>query len=251
MSANKFRFLSGNALKIIAAIAMLIDHLGYLFFPKNMALRAIGRLAFPIFAYFIAEGCRYTKNKVRHFLQISILALICQIVYYFFASDTTLFVLVSFSLAELAIFALQYFKKTCFEKDTKLWKKLLSALPFIAIVVGVAVLCNYATMDYGFWGFMLPVIVSLCDFKDVNVSENFQKQVDNPFTKFLLFTIGLLLLYYFLSPHLPKVYSLLTLPLIALYSGEKGKAKLKYFFYLFYPLHLVLLEGLYMLLYFL
>lgn len=230
---------------------MLIDHIGYLFFPRNMVFRAIGRLAFPIFAFFIAEGCKYTKNKVRHFLQISVLALICQIVYYFFAGDTTLFVLVSFSFAELAIFALQYFKRTCFDEKAKLFKKLLSALPFATIVFGVAVLTKYAEMDYGFWGFMLPIFVSLCDFKSVNVSADFRKKTDNALVRFLLFAIGLFLLYYFSYAFLPKEYSLLTLPLIALYSGEKGKANLKYFFYLFYPLHLVLLEGVYILLYFL
>ena len=44
-----FCFLSGNMLKIIAAISMLIDHIGYMFFPDVIIFRIIGRLAFPIF----------------------------------------------------------------------------------------------------------------------------------------------------------------------------------------------------------
>ena len=57
--------LSGNALKIIGAITMLIDHMGVVLFPGIAILRIIGRISFPIFAFMIAEGCRYTKNKLK------------------------------------------------------------------------------------------------------------------------------------------------------------------------------------------
>ena len=46
----KFKILSGNALKIVASIIMLVDHIGNVLFPKIICLRIIGRLAFPIFA---------------------------------------------------------------------------------------------------------------------------------------------------------------------------------------------------------
>ncbi|MBO7736222.1 MAG: hypothetical protein J6S22_00120, partial [Clostridia bacterium] len=65
---NKLRFLSGNSIKILAAIAMVVDHVGLLFFPFNPIFRMIGRLAFPLFAYMIAEGCKYTKNKWKYLL---------------------------------------------------------------------------------------------------------------------------------------------------------------------------------------
>ena len=55
--------LTNNQLKIIAMISMLIDHIGLQMFPDLLIFRIIGRLAFPIFAYMIAEGCFYTKNK--------------------------------------------------------------------------------------------------------------------------------------------------------------------------------------------
>jgi len=44
---------------------MTVDHLGFILFPSLIILRIIGRIAFPIFAYMIAEGCRYTKNEKR------------------------------------------------------------------------------------------------------------------------------------------------------------------------------------------
>ena len=53
--SKHFPTLSGNALKIIAAISMVIDHTGMLIFPGEDIFRIIGRLAFPIFAFFIAE----------------------------------------------------------------------------------------------------------------------------------------------------------------------------------------------------
>ena len=60
--------LSGNMLKIIAAVSMFIDHMGAVLFPGVMIFRILGRIAFPIFAFMIAEGCRYTKNRIKYFL---------------------------------------------------------------------------------------------------------------------------------------------------------------------------------------
>ena len=61
MSISK-RPLSGNALKILAAIFMTLDHMGLMLFPHIPLLRILGRLALPIFAFMIAEGCKYTRD---------------------------------------------------------------------------------------------------------------------------------------------------------------------------------------------
>ena len=66
----KFAVLSGNTLKILAAIFMLIDHAGLMLFDDNEIMRIIGRLAYPIFAFMIAEGCKYTKNKIKYFATV-------------------------------------------------------------------------------------------------------------------------------------------------------------------------------------
>ena len=50
--------LTNNQLKILAMIAMFMDHFGKQICPDVMILQVLGRLAFPIFAYMIAEGCR-------------------------------------------------------------------------------------------------------------------------------------------------------------------------------------------------
>ena len=85
MTKPNLRFLSGNTLKILACIAMVIDHVGVLFFPSNMLYRKIGRLALPLFAFLLAEGCKYTRNKKKHFFLLAFFAGVCQCVYDVFA----------------------------------------------------------------------------------------------------------------------------------------------------------------------
>ena len=77
-----FQGLTGNQLKLLALIAMTCDHVGYQLLPQYEFLRTIGRLAFPIFAYMIAEGAKYTKNRLRYFLQMFGCGLLCSIVYF-------------------------------------------------------------------------------------------------------------------------------------------------------------------------
>lgn len=73
-----------DVLKIIAMATMLIDHVGYMFFPGDMMFRTIGRLAFPIFAYQIAVGYSKTSNLKKYVERLLIFALITQIPYSFF-----------------------------------------------------------------------------------------------------------------------------------------------------------------------
>lgn len=73
--------MSRNALKVLACVAMLVDHLGILLFPEIRILRYIGRLALPIFAFFLGEGCRYTRSRSRYFFNLFSLGLLCQGVY--------------------------------------------------------------------------------------------------------------------------------------------------------------------------
>lgn len=65
--------LSGNALKIIACVSMLVDHIGMILFPDVVALRIVGRLAIPLFAFTFAEGCYYSHKRSARFALILIL----------------------------------------------------------------------------------------------------------------------------------------------------------------------------------
>ena len=100
---NKLRFLNSNALKFLAGFFMVIDHIGFLFFPTQELWRIIGRLSMPLFAFALAEGCRYTRNKTKHFILLFSLAVICQTVYYIFDGSLYMNILVTFSLARAGI----------------------------------------------------------------------------------------------------------------------------------------------------
>ena len=63
-SLKKIQILNGTALKSIAALIMVIDHIGYMFFPKVIWIRKVGRLSFPIFAFCVAEGFFYLPLSV-------------------------------------------------------------------------------------------------------------------------------------------------------------------------------------------
>ena len=71
--------LNNNQLKIIALISMVLDHVGLALFPKIELFRILGRLALPIYAYMIAEGCAHTKNRKRYLGMILGMGLIFQI----------------------------------------------------------------------------------------------------------------------------------------------------------------------------
>ena len=220
------KFLSGNALKILAAIFMTCDHICVILFPRVQILRIIGRLAMPIYAFMIAEGCKYTRNKKKYFGMVFGLGAVCQIVYYFFDHSLYFSILITFSLSILMIYALQYWKQK---------KTALSGLVFTASVAAVYFLNQKYTIDYGFWGCMLPVFAALPHGTDP----------DNLNTNLVSLGIGLIFLNFSLD--LFPFYSLLALPLLYAYNGKRGKLNLKYFFYIFYPTHLVLLEGIAML----
>ena len=213
---KKLQFLTGNQLKMIAAASMLLDHFGLLFFPYEMGFRIAGRLAFPIFAFMIAEGCRYTRSRWRYWGMIASLAAICQAVYYFAAGDTYLSVLVTFSLAIPVVFALREWQQN------RSWGL---ALLVAALVAAVWQLNRRLDIDYGFWGCMLPVWVAA--FPQAH-------------------TVGLLTGLIFLNADIGGLqwYSLLAVPLLLCYDGTVGKRRMKYFFYIFYPAHLVILQGL-------
>lgn len=213
--------LTNNQLKIIAMISMLLDHVGVILFPQVRWLRIAGRLAYPIFAYMIAEGCNHTKNRTRYFLQIGGLAAVCQLVYYIADGSLYQSILVTFSLSILCIYAIDNFQKH---------KGILSGALAMIVFGVVTYTCRVLPrkiagfdVDYGFLGVMLPVVVYL---------------VPNKIGK--LCAAGVLLVA-MCSSYLNDIrwFALLALPLLLLYNEKRGKARLKYLFYIFYPTHLV------------
>ncbi|MEL7228229.1 MAG: TraX family protein, partial [Cyanobacteria bacterium J06576_12] len=73
--------LTGYHLKLIAALTMLMDHVGYVFYPDVEVLRVIGRVSFPVFVWLLVQGEAHTKNVWRYGARLGMLALVSQPVY--------------------------------------------------------------------------------------------------------------------------------------------------------------------------
>ncbi len=232
--------ISGNILKVLAAIFMLIDHIGVILFPNVEILRIIGRLSFPIFAFMIAEGCHYTKNKARYFLTIFILGALCQIVYYLFDRQLEMSILITFSLSILIVYALQFMKESLFSNASGYVQKCFSVIIFVLTLGAVYCLNIFVSIDYGFWGCVSPLFASFLRSPSEK-KLNFWKIVDKNIIHLFLFSICLVILSFSLGGI--QFYSLISILLLALYSGKRGRIRIKYFFYIFYPLHLAVLQG--------
>ncbi len=233
---KRLNFLSNNVLKIIAAIAMVFDHVGVLIFPKIAIFRIIGRIAFPIFAYMFAEGCFYTKNKLKHFLILFIFALVVQIGYYI-AMQSLSFSIFGIFLISLALIRL--FDLSLKIKDDKKYLSYLIYVVLIILIIGLYFLNLYLPYfkdNYGFFGMIIPFVIYVA-----------KKIYDEKF--FLLIVLTTLLGFrLIIEPRIYAEYSFLALIFLLFYNGERGKLKLKYFFYIFYPLHLIIIYLIYYLL---
>ena len=237
--------LSGNTLKCIAALSMLLDHAGVLLFPEMNIFRILGRLAFPVFAFMIAEGCHYTRSRLRYFLSVFLLGAVCQVVYYLFEHSLYMNILLTFSVSILLIYAVQNALAAAHRKA--------SALPLLVIipaVFAVYLLNRYVTLDYGFFGCLAPAFPALLRLprteadsagSAIPAAQRFLLAADRLPVRVLLLGIGLIPLIFTLD--LPQPWSFCALPLLMLYSGKRGNRNMKWFFYIFYPLHLALLEG--------
>lgn len=216
--------LTNNALKIVAMLTMLVDHIGVYLYPNCEILRIIGRLAFPIFAYMIAEGCRYTKNRGEYLGMIAALGVVCQIVFFVAMGSLYQGILITFSMSILCIYAIDHFAKKRNATSCILMIFVIFEVFFLAAVLpGLETLGDY-DVDYGLVGILLPIVVYYM-----------------PGKIYKLAAVAGLLLSMGLQDGGIYWYALLSLPLLALYNGERGKYKLKYLFYIFYPLHLVVL----------
>ena len=238
MNLTKRNFLTGNQLKILAALLMVIDHVGVMLYPEIEIYGIIGRLSFPIFAFMIAEGCVYTKKKRQYFLDIFLLGILCQIVFYWVEKSTDLGILITFSFSVLLCYLLEYTKKTLVSKDNGILSKIFFTAIFVLAVYVTYLFNQKFYVDYGFLGCVLPLFA--CVFRKVTINgKTYFDTLDYYFVHVVLFGIGVYLLA--LESGGIQMYSLLALPLLFLYSGKRGKWRLKLFFYIFYPVHFAVL----------
>ncbi len=224
VSNDKYGIINGNQLKILACLLMLCDHIGLILFNDNLIARSIGRMAFPIFAFLLVEGMRHTSDMKRYMLRLLVFAVISEIPY-----DLAVFGNV-FYLGHQNIFftlTLGLFVIYCFE-DALLHKW---AYGIMAAALVVAFVCCF---DYQMAGIL--IIFSFYVLSPHRAGCNLQERVK---INVELSVVTVLIDVLFIGTR--QLFSLFALLPINLYNGERGKLKLKYVFYLFYPLHLMVL----------
>lgn len=219
-----FPGLTGNQLKLLAMITMTIDHIGFILFPQHIIFRIIGRLSMPIYAFFIAEGCRYTRNRPKYLLTILAVAAVCQVVAYITTGTLYMCILVTFSLSICLIYLVDNFLR----KPT-VWAVLAGLAGFFAARFICQTLPDLLSgtdfaVDYGYAGVLIPVCTYLGTTK---------------WQKLGWTAVGLLCLC--LSSGGIQWYSLASLLLLALYNEKRGKYSMKYLFYVYYPAHTAIL----------
>ena len=227
----KKKILPQEGLKLIACITMLIDHFGHAIVPNlpvpymvelYYACRILGRLAFPIYCFLLVEGMHHTRNPRKYILRLGIGILLAELPFdiLFEGGFTWAYQSVMVTLTLGAIMLL------CMRKTEKKGVKLLLVIPF-------AVLAELAKCDYGGWGIVIIAVFGLFDGAGLQ-------------------TLALLLVNgYMESARVPilgipvsvQLFAVLAMVPIALYSGRKlsHSKTLQWAFYLFYPVHLLLL----------
>ena len=227
------RELSGSALKWIALITMLIDHFAAVFYigswmarqpllsyPVYIFLRCIGRLAFPIYCFLLAEGFRHTRSVGKYLLRLLLFGVISEIPFDFAFRRSWFdwsYQNVYFTLF-LGLLAMALWKRatrgdpgTC-----GVWRILLGLLGIAA----AAALAHFCHTDYGKWGVL--TIAAMVLFQD----SEWQRDL---FSGCMLLGASAL-----------EVVGLLDFALLHFYNGKRGRQP-KYLFYVFYPVHLLVL----------
>lgn len=225
--------MSTSSLKLIAIITMLIDHVGAIFYPNVIIFRMIGRLAFPIFAFLIAQGYFYTKNIKKYLLRLTIFAFISEIPYDLAFSSKN--VMVDFQQQNVIFTLLIGLFSIIIYEYLKDKNKFLA---FVSVFT-LSLIAFFLKTDYYMFGVLS--VFSCYYFKDNMKDLSF----------YIIYLNGLLFLAiwagdnYRSNPlNFVQLLAPLSLIFIKYFNGKKGYS-LKYFFYLFYPLHLLTLYFLY------
>lgn len=231
---------SGSMLKWIAIISMLINHFGdtilygiimnapyEAFTNKQFSIiyncytvfHAIGRIAMPIFCFLIVEGFLHTHNVKKYLLRLAIFALISEIPYDF-AMTNSLFdaaqqnVFFTLTTGLLVLIIIDKYKEK---------KAIIMLAAFLAASV-----TYFLKFDGSYYGILMMVLFYLLKEKKLIKSIS-------------IFALQIAIIFIFHeSFELNSFFAVTPLILIYFYNGKRGM-ELKYFFYIFYPAHLLIL----------
>lgn len=225
--------MTSLTLKWIALLTMAFDHVGAVFFPQLIWIRYIGRISFPIFAFLLVQGYIHTSSKPKYLFRLGVFALISEIPF-----DLALYngmwelnhqnIFFELILGFLAlIFAEQAIKK----------KNPIYILGCL-LALATSLLIN---ASYGLYG--ICIILAFYLFRKFRGADALAL-VALTYLFYGLMNYDLLLFdnsYNILQLNSVQIYAVAACVPIVFYSGKPGKKKMKQFFYMFYPVHLIII----------
>lgn len=204
------KVLNSFHLKIIAIVTMTIDHIGLILYPSTDFYRIVGRICFPLIAFLIAEGYKHTSSVTKYITRLVIFAVTIQFVMYFLESyRLNIFFTLALGLSLISLI----------EKE-----RYISCVPLLLIPYLLPI-------EYGYYGVIMIVMMYFA--KNLAAASII-------FMNIVFIDVLPMTQYYEFSMPVIQFYSVLAIPFILLYNGLEGK-KMKYWFYFYYPIHLVIL----------
>ena len=212
-------FLDATQLKLIAMVSMVFDHVGDGFFPQQVWMRAIGRIAMPVFAFCIAEGYEKTRDRRNYMTRLGFFALLSEVPFDLFSSGKILEfshqnIILTFYWALLGLMCYELLQK----KKTKAAK-----IGSVLVLIFFAVSSIFSGMDYNILAIGIVYIFYLLRKRS-----------------HLIACLAAMAFYILLRNKGIYWFGLFGFVPILLYSGKRGRG-LKKLFYLFYPGHLLLI----------
>ena len=194
---------------------MFLDHYHYIVGGSKI-LNVIGRIAFPIFAFTLNEGYVHTRSLKKYLLRLFIFAVSIQMPSILFGYDYPMNIFFTLFLGLLSIYIFNL--------------KKMNVILKIILIGFILFFSQKFKLDYGIYGILVII--------------NFNIFRNNKFKILMNFLV--LNIYNVIFPKvfdLPdtQLFSLISLVFIFMYNGKKGRS-MKYFFYLFYPIHFFILE---------
>lgn len=203
-------------IKIVAAVLMVIDHIGYIFFPDVLIWRLIGRLSMPLFAYGIAKGYEHSRQKGtlwKYFGKLVLFSVVSQLPFCLMAGEgANIGFTWAFSLLLLIIAG---------RRDISRPRAALECL-------GVFAAAYILDVDYGIYGVCMPLAMG----------------THKGYCKKFLYSVMLWGLYVLMNGAggMIQVVACAAVPVLALLKPKDEKIRLpRSFFYVFYPAHILIL----------
>lgn len=217
-------------IKIIAAVLMLVDHIGMVFFPNHFVLRIIGRLSMPLFAYCIAQGFSRTSSFEKYFKRMGLFAVISQIPFWMmmYVTYQRPFEWMHFNIGFTflgGLLALDLYKGLKINTNSN---KTLNVLGILMILVITTVM----KCDYGAYGILLVLTFYECYIIREDALLTFSML---PAATSILLFIG------HSDQFRTQLWGILAFFIIILFKDVPFR-RVKYFFYIFYPFHMFILS---------